>query len=293
VDILSSNLVRTLHFEAGLDSELGCRCELCRAAEEAEEAMVTEEVSDRVVDLNLAEMWAPGTRDRLALDQKLTSFVTTMLRSAGSSDTQNVLHGVAAADVLRQHYGHLIDFEGDKPGADYCPDLAFVLADLFCTGGLIHRMQQPVDNFIFWPTVYAKAVNVTRISLPHTCSQSLLARCYGFISAYSLRKTDEERRADMDGFVVNLIALRAIHNGTFGTTAYLSIIDKALPIVGDLAYALRDVISGLEKDMRESAAKREQEQHQANIRRGFEQTAHETGEAQLAVEEGVMNYSQE
>jgi hypothetical protein len=110
-------------------------------------------------------------------------------------------------------------------------------------------------------------------------SQALLARCFGYISAYAFRKTEEERAADLKGFVMNWIGLRMLHGNLFGTTAYLAIVDKSLPIVGEIAYAVREDVSKIELEMKLAAAEEERKEQAARIQRGLEQTAAETGEA--------------
>jgi hypothetical protein len=200
--------------------------------------------------MSLEQMWSPGTSDRLALDQKFMSFVACVIRDP------NGLQGVAASDILRQQYEHFFlpsDAESKRPNPGYCADLAFVLGELYCTG-LIHVPKQPPDNYVFWSRVYAEAVGASQLNLPHSMSQALLARCYSHISAYAYRADEAERAADIEQFVVNFVSLRMVHGAMFGTTAYLSIIDKALPIVGDLSFNLRERISALEIDAKLHAA---------------------------------------
>ena len=72
----------------GLDSALGCRCQLCLAAQDAEGSAILQEGGDpendpRVVQMDLSTMWAKGSSDRLSLDEKLLSFVTMMIRDPG------------------------------------------------------------------------------------------------------------------------------------------------------------------------------------------------------------------
>jgi hypothetical protein len=90
VDVLTTNLVRTLHYDMGLDSTLGCRCQLCMAAEETESTLIVQEGGDpnnddRVVQMDLSLMWTQGTNQRLSMDEKLLSFVTMMIRDPGQA----------------------------------------------------------------------------------------------------------------------------------------------------------------------------------------------------------------
>ena len=166
---------------------------------------------------------------------------------------------------------------------------------------MIHYPRQPPDNYIFWPRVYAKALGQTIMTLPHSMSNALLARCYGYISAYGRRTKDEEeaeRKADLEGFVLNWIGLRALHGNMFGTTAYLAIVDKSLPIVGEIAFAMREDVAKLELEMKLLAAEEDRKRQEEGLKRGIEQTATETGEApvpvtheeKLQTEEAAMNY---
>ena len=251
VDLLAENMCRTMHFNLGISMGKGrCVCKLCSLSDENEEKVITDASGgrldskslDRVVDVDLAAMWTEETIVKLENNSHLRALVISMVRDYDGEE------GASAAASLRQAYPHFLDGEVES---DYCPDLALVLGELYCTG-IIHVPHQFPEDLHFWPRVYLKAVNTSRLQLPTTLGAATLARAYGAMLAYGSRhKEDKEnQQQDMTLFLMHWVACRCIQANMHGHTAYLTLPCKTYDILDTLCVQLHDNIMALERQMK-------------------------------------------
>lgn len=276
VDLLNTSLVRAHHHASGVitmaafgeDADQGCRCNMCTMVNEAEGKIIAEAGGDptkdeRIVELDMERMWLYETQQRLAMDEQFKSFVISMFYHPGEE------LGAAASFALRERYGHFLS----PGGKDYCADLAFVLGELYCTQ-TIHIPKQTADNYMWWPRVYAEAIGQSDITLPHSITNAMMARCYGAILACQERAQDDAatQTEDMNVFLINWIGLRQLHRATFGHVAYLTLVCKAYPIIGDLVARMKDEVTRVEAELMAKEALR-QEERQAEAMRAQQETS--------------------
>jgi hypothetical protein len=114
------------------------------ATQKAKEEQEEEAVQTIPVMLDWSECWTERTKDVLQRDDRLATLVRTMIRDP------RVPEAVVAADELRLHYPHLLEYpDNDKTrgqlpetpdgsvgeipkGYTYLPDLALVTSEVFC-----------------------------------------------------------------------------------------------------------------------------------------------------------------
>lgn len=235
LDLFADNLVHSMHMDMGIEV---CQCEFCREARKEEE--------DVTLDLDLSLMWDAPTARRME-DEQLASHVTTMLRMAGEQA------GAAASYALRERYGHFLTYADGKRPEDcrsYCPDLAYVLGEIYCTR-TIHIPGQTIANYKWWAMVYARAINATRINVPNAMVCALLARAYASIMSCQERAPDDEegQKTDTREFLTSWVSLRGLHTNIFGHTAYLVLAAKSYPLVGELTIRLQKEIFNTERQV--------------------------------------------
>lgn len=279
LDLLKPSMIRFIHFEEKIQHEKGCRCEICRSQDpevaEGDDAPETqEEVEEKItemgrafaeLELDLSHMWVDKTRQRIKRDKKLMSFVIAMIRFPSAAG------GAAAAFALRERYGHLLKYADGTQPVDcnkYCPDLAYVLGDIYCNN-TIHVVGQSPANYVWWTDVYIKALMASRVNMPHSIDTALLAKCYACAMSAGSRDSDdvEGHDWDMKMFVGSWVTLRSMHANMYGHTGYLTIPLKAYPILNGLAMALQKEILGYEQTVQLAQIERErkeQELRQAN-----------------------------
>jgi hypothetical protein len=140
--------------------------------------------------------------------------------------------------------------EEDKPPESFCPDLAYMMADIYCRVTL-HYPGQDRDNLLFWTALYNELLRRTAVNMPKTLTDALGARCYAALLICS--KMD---RADMEGLrvVLNIfleawLLLRRAHTALYGHRAYLTLICMAYPNIGHLAVTNHELIERKEMEL--------------------------------------------
>lgn len=242
IDLLADGVTGRLHYELGLYD--GCRCKICSSIERPQDEPAVE-----VNDLSL--MWNPDTLAKLQSDKRLHALVTSVIRAFGEEE------GANAVCSLRQFYPHY--FTTDLGEDDYCPDLALVVGELYCLA-TIHIRGQFVEDLAYWPFVYLKAVNASRIQLPASLSTALTARAYAAIMSVGSRDPTDAKgqKADIGQFLTSWIGLRSLHAQMFNHMAYLMLPIKAHDILARVVVQLHKEISSTE-----TAVKLRQEQAEA------------------------------
>ena len=203
------------------------------------------------------------TSTRLEADEQLSTLVIAMMRASGSPT------GAAASYALRERYGHFLSYaDGKKPSdcRSYCPDLAFVLGEMYCTHTL-HVPGQTAANYTWWAAVYMRAINASRMNLPHSVASALLARAYACLMSCSERPESDTKNQEADTrlFLTCWITLRAVHANMFGHTAYLMLACKSYPLLGVLTVRMHKEIFALEQQMKLAQLERERKEHEERM----------------------------
>jgi hypothetical protein len=310
LEFLSPNCVRMLHMRSGaIVNNLGCRCKSCLAFLEEEDEVIKEtgrdpDTTPRDVDMDLKSMWLEATAERLKMDRQLRTFVTVMLNAPNSEE------GTVASQELRLQYLRFLappsleeqhkellrqqeeasrqDGDSDRPPPDFCPDLAYMMADMYCRR-TIHYPGQQEDNLLFWTALYDDLLRRTVISMPKTLTDCLAARCYAVLLICSrLERGDKERRRVVyNEFMMAWIMLRAAHNAIFHHRAYLAIICAAYPNIGHVVNGNRDLIERMEMEMAFKQAE-EMAAHQAAVAK--EEEAKRLAQDQAALQVGPPQF---
>lgn len=221
-------------------------------------------------------MWNEETFKRLDNDEQFKTYVVTMLRMAGKEA------GAAAAHMLRERYGHFLLYKmSPDDSRSYCPDLAFVLGELYVTYTIHVPGQYPAD-YTWWPRVYNMAIKASIFSLPRSMEQALLAQVYGSLSSCRLRGDSDEAGKEQDTreFLINWASLRVLHAAIYGHTGHLVVACKAYPMIGDLVVTFQKHIANMERQINmDTIARAEREKKQE------EEAARKMAEAQAEEEE--------
>ena len=291
LEMLSPNLVRVLHMRSGaIANQLGCRCEICRLHLQDEAEGLADQGKDseagRDVVVNMSSMWLEATAQRIKLDERLRTYVMAMINDSNGEE------GMLASGGMRMYYEHYLappplsettrpppngDDGGDDeeaPVSSFCPDLAFVLADIYCRC-IIHFPGQELTNYLFWTALYNDLLRRTAINMPKTLTDALGARCYAaLLICASLDKEDtQNQRMAFDIFMQAWLMLRVAHATMFKHTAYLIMLCKAYPNIGQVVLENHDFIKHKELRLQmEQVLKQKQDEaaHMADIARRAE-----------------------
>lgn len=252
LDLLSRDMVKALQYSIGL-RESGCCCTACQEIaqqEKTENVIGGEDTTEKTtfVTGNLQQLWVGETSARLSLDPKLDEYVRTLF--SRSCDEL----GAAAAHALKHEYGYFLwypdeDMSFGRSSLHYCPDLAFVLGEIYCTA-TIHIQGQDPDTYVWWCNVFLKAILSSRMTLPVSLWTAHVAACYAPIMACANRdreNTPEEVfKQDTNNFVTNWVMLKQISMTLFATEAYMNILFESYPIFGVLVEKLKKEIAAVE-----------------------------------------------
>jgi hypothetical protein len=277
LEMLAPAMVRVLHMRTGaIVNELGCRCETCRIhlEDEAEalKAAGCDPNAAREVDLDVSAMFLPATAERLKLDERLRTYVMALFNDPKGEG------GMRASHWLRVYYEHFLapppprqpsieDDKKEEEGAtpsSFCPDLAYVAADIYCRC-IIHFPGQDVDNYLFWTSLYNDLLLHTAINMPKTVTDALGARCYAaLLICATVDRADEERQRFIFNtfFLEAWLLLRAAHKRSYGHHAYLTLTCAAYPNIGHVVGANHQLIANKEAQATIRRAMREAEQQQ-------------------------------
>ncbi len=293
-DLVAESVSRRLHYDVGLYD--GCRCKVCSVVDKEQEKE-REEGADNVVEVdNLEHMWTENTGMRLALDTRLKSLVTSVIRGFAHEE------GASAVSGLRQFYSHY--FTRATGPEDYCPDLALVVGELYCTA-TIHVHNQYPEDLLFWPKVYMEAIRASQVQLPLAMSTALTACAYGAVMAVGGRHPDDKANhaSDTNKFVMAWVALRSLHAQLHGHLAYLMLPLKSHAILGNLTTVFAKTISGMEQSIAlheeqqtALAAQREREEVEAAIKAEKEEEQHQSlsaSSATVPIEQGEPDEEEE
>jgi hypothetical protein len=288
LELLSSNAIRTLHMRTGaIVNNLGCRCETCRYHLEHEAEVLTASGMDpnggRDVEVDLKSMFMESTTERLRMDKRLRTFMMAMVQVPAKEE------GMLASNGLRMYYDHFLcpppaeeeekapppppppsgedeeapdQEEEDKPPPSFCPDLAYMMADIYCRVTL-HYPGQDRDNLLFWTALYNELLRRTAVNMPKTLTDALGARCYAalLICSQMDRQDTESLRVVLNIFLEAWLLLRRAHTALYGHRAYLTLICMAYPNIGHLAVTHHELIE--HKEMQITMAHAEQVRKEA------------------------------
>jgi hypothetical protein len=290
LEMLSPTLVRMLHMRSGaIVNELGCRCETCRIHLEDESEALAAAGQDpqgaRDVSIDMKDVWLEATSERLKLDERLLTYVMAMINVPKKQE------GMLASMGLRMYYEHFLappkvdrdtkeEREPDARPPSFCPDLAFIMADIYCRS-TVHYPGQDPDNYLFWTALYNDLLRRTAINMPKALTDALGVRCYValLISARLDRNDKEGLFTTLNIFMEAWLLLRKAHGALFGHKAFLTLVCAAYPNISQVVSASRDYVERKEMVL-------EMEQVAAEVRQAEEQRVHrEKVAAAVAVEQ--------
>lgn len=256
IDMLSEDLTRTLQLNAGLRGE--CKCKTCKDTDEEElkavlgleggdgsdpaNKTITPEQKEkpqqleRVIRAGFEYMWCEETFARISKDGRLRALVLSMIKAPAHEE------GAAAACSLRQLYAHYLAPDMTE---DYCPDLAYVLGDLYCRN-TIHVKRQWAEDYHWWPRVFAMASQKSDIKLPHAMYLASVARAYGAILAAGTRETAKEAEDDIHQFMIQWVGARLLQKDIHGHTANLVLACRTYEVLADMCTSVAHKIEVIE-----------------------------------------------
>jgi len=267
LELLTPAMVRGLHMRSGaVVNQLGCRCEVCRIHLEDEAEALKEAGRDpnegREVVLNLEEMFEEHTSQRLRLDERLRTYVSAMMNDRDGEE------GMHASNGMRMYYEHYLtpptnapvlqpetEEEDAAPPSDFCPDLAYVLAEIYCRC-IIHYPGQEADNYLFWTALFHDLLRKTVINMPKTLCDALGARCYAamLICARIPRDDATGQRVTLGLFMESWLMLRTVHASIYKTLAFLVTVCRAYPNISHVVTTYHDYIARKEMQIQIAAA---------------------------------------
>ena len=227
-DLLDPKMVKFWHAKLGFETI--CRCDKC--LDDTEDDPDAEEEDKNIIDGNLENLWTEKTLARLQTDRRLRGLVTNMLRGVGQHP-----EAAAGASGLRQHYSQILipptDEEIEEQGkeaaeSDYCPDLAYVLGELYVTD-VIHVEGQLPDDYLWWPLVFQAALSRSDVNMGHATLTASLSAAFAIVQISAGRGEIESKEGqkaaayNLKLFVDRWVALRFTHRYIFGHLAFLTL----------------------------------------------------------------------
>jgi hypothetical protein len=188
-DVLSSDMIRYLHADMGLDQDRGCCCELCDdvASSMMEAGEEGPRNTERIVDFDVRTLWDTKTNAAICADDQFASYVLNIIKNP--DDKLAAASFCALRTEFTRYFVAKMD-GGAQNNPAYKHDLALVLAELYCNI-TIHVPGQDAEDYRFWPGIYLNAVIGSNVPMFHAINTGYFARAYGMVCSMRWRLSPE------------------------------------------------------------------------------------------------------
>lgn len=185
VDVISTDMLRYLHTEMGLDQDRGCCCDLCDdvASSLMEPGEEGPRNTERIVDFDVRTLWNDKTNAAICADDQFASYVLNIVKNPDDKVAAASFFALRT-EFLRYFVAKLEGGEQHNPA--YKHDLALVLGELYCNI-TIHVSGQTAEDYRFWPGIYLNAVVGSQVPMFHAINTGYFARAYGMVCSMMWR----------------------------------------------------------------------------------------------------------